>query len=140
MGLSSRDLNLLHPDLQVLARRFLTLVKAEKVDCVISCTYRDYAEQNRLYDSGRSTIGRIVTNARGGESAHNCMNELHLPASRAFDIAVFEGGIYATNKNSGWQVCGKVGTDLGLEWLGSKDSKFFELAHFQLKNWRNYGN
>ena len=32
---------------------------------------RSWNDQNRLYAQGRTTPGRIVTRAKGGESAHN---------------------------------------------------------------------
>ena len=44
---------------------------------------RTYDEQNGLHAKGRTTPGKIVTNARGGYSNHNF--------GIAFDIGVFEG-------------------------------------------------
>ncbi|SVE43245.1 uncharacterized protein METZ01_LOCUS496099, partial [marine metagenome] len=34
-------------------------------------TLRTYAEQDDLYEQGRTEPGKIVTNARGGKSWHN---------------------------------------------------------------------
>lgn len=138
--ISSRDISFLHSDLREIARRFLSIAKAQGINCVICCTYRDNEEQNRLYSIGRETSGHIVTNAKAGQSAHNVYDTLvNRPSSLAFDIAVFDGGKYATDSFDGWQKCGKIGMDLGLEWLGVKGSPFFELAHFQIKDWKNYG-
>lgn len=36
-----------------------------------TCGERSYAESDALYAQGRTAPGRIVTNARGGQSAHN---------------------------------------------------------------------
>jgi peptidoglycan L-alanyl-D-glutamate endopeptidase CwlK len=47
----------------------------------ITCTYRSNEEQNRLYSQGRTTPGKIVTNAKAGQSKHNSL------PSKAFDIA-----------------------------------------------------
>lgn len=53
-------------------------------DIILTCTYRDCVEQNRLYQQGRTTHGLIVTNIDGvrKKSKHN-----YKPA-RAFDFSV----------------------------------------------------
>lgn len=38
---------------------------------LITCGFRSVAEQNRLYAQGRTRAGKIVTNAKGGQSKHN---------------------------------------------------------------------
>lgn len=43
----------------------------EGLDILIYCGYRSSDEQNTLYRQGRETSGKIVTNARGGQSFHN---------------------------------------------------------------------
>lgn len=47
----------------------------------ITCTYRSNDEQNELYALGRTKKGKIVTNAKAGQSKHNSY------PSKAFDIA-----------------------------------------------------
>jgi peptidoglycan L-alanyl-D-glutamate endopeptidase CwlK len=47
----------------------------------LTCTYRSNEEQTQLYALGRTVKGKIVTNAKAGQSKHN-----KLP-SDAFDIA-----------------------------------------------------
>ena len=47
----------------------------------ITCTYRSNEEQNQLYALGRTVKGKIVTNAKAGQSKHNSL------PSKAFDIA-----------------------------------------------------
>lgn len=47
----------------------------------ITCTHRSNAEQNELYYLGRTKKGKIVTNAKAGQSKHNNYPSL------AFDIA-----------------------------------------------------
>ena len=53
-------------------------------DLILTCTYRDCDEQNRLYQQGRTRPGPIVTDIDGikKKSMHN-----YKPA-RAFDFAV----------------------------------------------------
>lgn len=41
------------------------------IELLIYCGYRSFDEQEKLYRQGRSGSGRIVTNARGGQSFHN---------------------------------------------------------------------
>jgi len=57
-------------------------------DLILTCTYRDTAEQRRLYQNGRTVKGKIVTNIDGvkKKSKHN-----HKPA-QAFDFAVLING------------------------------------------------
>ena len=47
----------------------------------ITCTHRSNDEQNELYALGRTKKGKIVTNAKAGQSKHNSY------PSKAFDIA-----------------------------------------------------
>ena len=47
----------------------------------ITCTHRSNEEQNQLYALGRTVKGKIVTNAKAGQSRHNSY------PSKAFDIA-----------------------------------------------------
>jgi hypothetical protein len=44
---------------------------ARGMDALITDGFRTFAEQDALFAQGRQTPGRIVTNARGGESNHN---------------------------------------------------------------------
>lgn len=53
---------------------------------ILTCTHRSNEEQNDLYAQGRTKPGKIVTNAKAGQSPHN-----FLPA-RAFDIAFVKPG------------------------------------------------
>lgn len=65
---------LLHPKLRDEAFAiYEEIVEAlgEKVMCRFTHTLRTIAEQNKLYAIGRTSTGRIVTNARGGRSYHN---------------------------------------------------------------------
>lgn len=57
----------------------------------LTCVHRPNAEQDALYAQGRTTKGKIVTNAKGGQSKHN-----KLP-SEAFDI-----GFITLQKTLSW--------------------------------------
>lgn len=57
----------------------------------LTCVHRPNSEQDALYAQGRTTKGKIVTNAKGGQSKHN-----KLP-SEAFDI-----GFITLQKTLSW--------------------------------------
>jgi len=98
----------------------------------ITCTFRSNDEQDTLYQQGRSLKGKIITQARAGESAHN------YNPSAAFDIAFI-----TLSKKLDWSKQNfKNFADIIVriqplvEWGGVW--KFTDLPHFQLKDWRKY--
>ena len=131
--ITSRDINDLLPDVQEKAKEHVRLCKAEGIDLLIYCTYRDYAAQTDLFARGRTVLyeaGHMVkkvTNARAGQSFHNfrraydCVPLIH--GKPIWDTA----GAHAAL----WERVGKIGESLGLEWAGRWIS-FKELPHFQL--------
>jgi len=88
----------------------------------IVCGYRSPEEQNRLYAQGRTEAGKVVTNARGGQSWHN----FGLAADYAF---VVNGQI--TWKGP-WNIFGRIAHECGLEW-GGDFKRFPDRPHVQ---WR----
>lgn len=72
---------------------------------------RSYAEQQRLYDQGRTTPrGPIVTHAQPGESWHNF--------GLAFDVAIRPKSDFYSLE---WEIpvaIGSLGECMGLEWGG----------------------
>jgi peptidoglycan L-alanyl-D-glutamate endopeptidase CwlK len=89
------------------------------------CGYRSIEEQNRLYAQGRTTPGRIVTNARGGYSWHNF--------GLAADYAFVVGG--QLTWNGPWKVFGRIARETGLEWGGAW-KKFPDRPHVQWRKGR----
>jgi len=135
--MASRDINDLHPELQPICQQFLKQCLQDGIDVLVTCTFRSYEEQDRLYAQGRSMPGAIVTNAKGGQSAHNYMLSDGTFAAKAFDVVPLRQGkcIWGTSGHDGeiWQAIGKIGMDLGLNWYGTAGSKFKEFPHFQMK-------
>lgn len=137
----SRNILDLHPDLQPLALAFLARCAARQVDVLIVCTYRSGAEQDALYTIGRTELGRKVTNARAGQSAHNHTID-GKPAARAFDAVPLLHGkpIWEDPRDAdsdwtndfGWKVMGEVAAELGLVWYGRPGAAFREAPHFQM--------
>lgn len=108
------------------ARRLIEKAHAEGIFIIITQGLRTYAEQNTLYEQGRTKPGKIVTNARGGYSFHNF--------GLAFDFCVCDivGGKLVPNwfVDLRWKRVGEIGKSLGLEWGGDWTS-FRDYPHFQ---------
>lgn len=141
--MASRSIADLHPYMQDKARQFLYDCKAGGVDVLIYCTWRSGKEQDQLYAMGRTTksnvgvtllrpLGKIVTNARAGQSAHNFTINGR-PASKAWDCCPMVGGkpVWAES-HPHWQVIGHVAKSLGLNWYGWPNSKFREFPHVEM--------
>jgi peptidoglycan L-alanyl-D-glutamate endopeptidase CwlK len=117
-------------------RRFIALAKATAA--TLGCDYvaisgnRTYAEQDALYEQGRSKPGKRVTNAKGGQSNHNF--------GIAIDFGVFQGGVYLDDGNrvqaslasKVHKACSMHADGCGLEWGGDwhsiKDEPHYEIA------------
>ena len=129
----SRKIDDLHPDLQLIAREFMRRCKEAGLDILITCTYRSNYEQDELYKQGRTTKGAIVTRAKAGQSAHNFVID-GKPASKAFDIVpMVNGACQWDSKHPHWQIAGRIGMELGLNWFGREGAPFKEFPHFQMR-------
>jgi len=125
---TSRSVFDLQPHVEVKARGLLDECKAEKIDLIITCTFRDNEAQQALYEQGRTKPGPIVTKAKPGESAHNY--------GLAFDVVPLRNGKPVWGRTSDadkqlWERIGQIGESLGLEWAG-RWKNFPEYAHFQM--------
>jgi len=128
--MSSRDLLALDNKFQPLVYQFLDMCKAQKLEVLIYCTRRTFAEQDDLYAQGRTVPGHVVTNARAGQSAHNY--------GLAFDGAPTIGGkILWAEPLTGehWLQYGRIGKMCGMEW-GADWVGFREGPHLQMANWK----
>jgi peptidoglycan L-alanyl-D-glutamate endopeptidase CwlK len=128
--MSSRALNVLNPVFRSKVQPFLDNAIAAGLDVLVYCTMRTFTEQDMLYAQGRTKPGKIITNARAGQSAHNF--------GLAFDGAPLVGGkIDWDPENPVWALYGKVATESGLEWAGNWVS-FKEYPHIQLPQWEQF--
>jgi peptidoglycan L-alanyl-D-glutamate endopeptidase CwlK len=124
---SERNLATLHPDFQERAASFITaakmFAKPRNIDIRIISGTRTYAEQEAIYAQGRTTAGRIVSNARAGFSNHNF--------GIAFDVGAFKGKEYLAD-HSIYDELGPLGESLGLEW-GGRWKKIVDKPHYQFR-------
>ncbi|TYV04853.1 M15 family metallopeptidase [Listeria monocytogenes] len=94
--------------------------------CVVNPCYRSKAEQDALYEQGRSKPGPIVTNAKGGQSNHNfgVAVDLCLYTNDGKDV------IWETNTKR-WKRVVAVAKSVGFKWGGDWTS-FKDYPHFEL--------
>jgi len=136
--INSRKVHDLDSKVQTLCQQFLTKCESAGIDVLITSTYRDAESQAELYAQGRTKKGRIVTNAKPGQSWHNWRV--------AFDVVPLRHGkpVWGTAGNGIdadptdddkddlelWQRIGAIGKSVGLEWAGDWKT-FREFPHFQ---------
>lgn len=145
----SRLITDLHPDVQRMARCAIVGWREAGLDVLITCTFRSAQEQAELYAIGRTKPGRIVTNARPGQSSHNFRLDGR-PASLALDVVPRRDGktlVWGTKGNGIdddptddhtddlelWQRVAVVAKGCGLAWSGEWKT-FRELPHFEHPN------
>lgn len=68
--MASRSLDALRPQFRTLVDLWLADMHTVNLDYLITCTYRSDAEQDALYQKGRTVPGKIVTYKKAGRSAH----------------------------------------------------------------------
>lgn len=124
--INSRKIEDLHPKVQVLAKKFIEECDKAGIDVLIYSTYRDAASQDALYAQGRTKPGKIVTNARAGQSFHNWRC--------AFDFVPVVNGKARWDDKNAYATCGNIAESIGLEWAGRWTGKLRETAHCQFTN------
>ncbi len=91
----------------------------------LTCTYRSPAEQNALYAQGRTKPGKIITNARGGQSKHN------FNPSHAFDIAFKDASGDVHWELALFKKFAAIAKSHGAKW-GGDWGKFKDNPHFDI--------
>ena len=104
---SEKVIATLHPNLREKARELVRKAATSGITIKLISGLRTYDEQNSLYAQGRSSSGKVVTNARGGYSNHNF--------GVAFDVGVFVHGAYI-DESPAYKTVGQLGKNLGFEW------------------------
>lgn len=137
--MSDRNLADLDPRLQPLAQQFLANCSSAGIDAFITQTYRCEADQNADYAKGRTEPGHIITNARYGQSPHNCTLPDGTPAARAFDFGIIDPTDKQCDWNPNdvlWKKAIAIGQALGLV-SGSTFHSLKDSPHFELANWKD---
>jgi peptidoglycan L-alanyl-D-glutamate endopeptidase CwlK len=121
--INSRDINELVPPAKERVEKFKALCKENNIDLLITSTYRDNESQNALFAQGRTAPGKIVTNAKAGQSWHNFRCAVDV-------VPLVNGKPVWDGDDPIWAKVGALGKQAGLEWAGDW-KKFKEMAHFQ---------
>ena len=135
--MTSRDLGTLTAVFQAKARAWLEDCEEHGIDILITATYRSMEEQAAEYAKGRTTkstvgpftpedpLGKIVTKAKPGESAHQWR--------MALDFVPMDNGRPVWDvKSPLWDRAIKLAEARGMESL-----RPFESAHLQEPGWRD---
>lgn len=120
--INSRKISDLHPKVALMCNQFIQKCDAAGIDVIITSTYRDFESQTALFNQGRTTAGKKVTNAKAGQSFHNFQV--------AFDFVPVINGKAMWMDEGLFTKCGIIAESCGLEWAG-RWNKFKELAHCQ---------
>lgn len=123
--INSRSLDDLVPAVKELALKHIASCKEAGIDLLVYCTYRDAESQAALYAQGRTAPGKIVTNAKPGDSYHNWQC--------AYDCVPLIQGKAAWRNTELYAKVGALGEALGLEWAGRWKGSLKETAHFQYR-------
>lgn len=121
---SENRLKKVHPELARRVRMVIENLAKAGVQVEVVQGLRTVAEQDALFAQGRSKPGKVVTNARGGQSNHNY--------GIAVDVVPFaDGKPNWEAPNSIWIAIGGEAEKVGLEW-GGNWKKFLDRPHIQL--------
>jgi len=127
----SRDKKDLHSELvnayEAAVLRYKTLYPNDPQP-FLTYTFRSNEEQNKLYEVGRSVPGKIVTNAKAGQSPHN------FNPSYAFDIAFLTFDRKLSWDRKYFKKFADCIDSESVEWGGNW--AFSDPPHFELKAWK----
>ena len=125
--LSSRKIEDLDPEVQIVCRDHIVRCRQRGIELLVTSTYRDFEAQEALYKIGRSVepLRRTVTNARAGHSWHNF--------KCAYDVVPLVGGKPVWDeKDTVWDEVVRCGKEAGAE-AGANWPLFKDLPHFQVR-------
>lgn len=134
---SERNLATVLPELQHAIREWMVqrvLLWAAKRNLAVRviCGTRSYAEQDALYEQGRSKPGKRVTNARGGYSNHNFGIAVDIGI---FDLSKTGAAQYDSVPDKTYRELAKeCGLPAGCLWGGNWQS-MPDAPHYQLAKW-----
>ena len=123
-----RDRTKLHPVLQAKINSLFRECEKKGLKIQITECLRTAAEQDALYEQGRTKPGNKVTNARG--SSYSSMHQWGV----AFDFCRADGKGAFYDADGFFSKVGRIGQGIGLEWGGGWKS-IKDMPHFQLPDW-----
>ena len=123
------ELNTLEPDFKPKIQELLDQLSTMGITCVVTSGRRTIAEQDALYAQGRTTPGKIVTKAQGGQSPHNF--------GLAADLCPKDGRgeLWWNAPDDVWNAMHMVGEQLGLR-AGYDFKSIKDAPHYEDPNWK----
>jgi peptidoglycan L-alanyl-D-glutamate endopeptidase CwlK len=122
----------LHPVVAERTNQLVQKAAAIGIVMVITDDFRSAAEQDQLYEKGRTSGGNIVTYAKGGESYHNFGLAVDFALKTAAGDVIWDMN-YDRNGNSraDWMEVVNLAKELGFEW-GGDWPQFKDYPHLQM--------
>lgn len=112
----------LKPELVTKVHALIALAKGRGYSLLVTQGFRSVKEQNDLYAQGRTRPGKIVTNAKGGQSNHNF--------GKAVDFAFVQNGQVSWDPKL-FKLLGSWAAAVGLKW-GGNWVHFKDLPHVEI--------
>lgn len=131
--MASRSIDSLSPELRGRAVAFLLECQRRGFEAMIYCTLRTLSEQAALYAVGRDLPGKVLTNAKPGDSLHNPDGD---GWAWAFDAVPMMAGKPLWSDSQGLDAMGAAGESVGLQWAGRWRGPLRERLHFQMNGGR----
>ena len=122
----------LNPVVSERSNQLIQQAAKKGIEVVITDGFRSAADQDKLYEQGRTTGGNIVTNAKGGESYHNFGLAIDFALETPSGDVIWDRE-YDRNENgvADWtevvQMAKALGFDWGGDWKGFKDYPHLEM-------------
>jgi peptidoglycan LD-endopeptidase CwlK len=113
----------LTPETRAAAEKFLKAASDSGIEIWVNSGYRSIEDQDKLYAQGRTTPGKIVTKAKGGQSNHNF--------GRAIDIVQADKKGNLLWGTTDWLKMGRMGNQAGFDW-GGDWTTFTDLPHLEV--------
>ncbi|WP_328797084.1 M15 family metallopeptidase [Heyndrickxia sporothermodurans] len=122
----------LNPIVKERTKQLIQKAAKKGITVVITDDFRSAADQDRLYQKGRTAGGAIVTNAKGGESYHNYGLAVDFALKNRSGDIIWDMQ-YDGNKNGkqDWYEVVDIAKALGFSW-GGDWVKFKDYPHLQM--------
>lgn len=132
LGADAPEETQLNPIVATNTNLLIQRAKAKNIQIIITEDIRTISKQNELYNSGRSTAGLIITNAKGGESYHNYGLAIDYALKDATGNIIWDLEYDGNNNGEAdWIEVANIGKQLGFEW-GGDWKQFPDYPHLQM--------
>lgn len=118
---ADRDLNKLNPVFKPMVEKLVSKAKFGKWNLFVTEAFRSDARQDYLYAQGRTRSGKVITNAKAGQSDHNYGRAVDVAFKNIFGKVSWDIELF--------KKAGIISKDLGISW-GGNWTNFKDYPHF----------